>query len=98
MPTFEKIHKLEARLRTAKGKRQEIIGQYVDYIKQLSSDSADSAGKLVPDAGESKAAVRRRLGDAMRFLGVNLEIKTDQDAVYFWIKPKRGRKPAALTS
>ncbi len=98
MPTFEKIHKLEARLRVAKGKRQEIISQYVEYIKELSADSTDSAGKLVPEAGESKAAVRRRLGDAMRFLGVNLEIKTDSDAVYFWIKPRRGRKPAALSA
>ena len=98
MPTFEKVSKLEARLRVAKGQRQEIIGQYVEYIRELSADSAEAAGKLAPDAGESKAAVRRRLGDAMRFLGVDLEIKTDQDAVYFWIKPKRGRKPAALTS
>ena len=64
----------------------------MEYIKELSADSTDSAGKLVPEAGESKAAVRRRLGDAMRFLGVNLEIKTDSDAVYFWIKPRRGRE------
>ncbi len=98
MPTFEKVSKLEARLRVAKGKRQEVISQYVEYINGVSSDNPDSAGKLVPDAGESKAAVRRRLGDAMRFLGVDLEIKTDQDAVFFWVKAKRGRKPAAQSS
>ena len=92
LPTFEKVSILEARLRVAKGKRQEVINQYAQYITDL---APDAAGKLVPDAGESKAAVRRRLGDAMRFLGVDLDIKTDPEAVYFWVKPRRGRKPAA---
>ena len=91
MPRFERISAVEARRRTAGGKRQRIIDEYIAYIDQL---SADEAGRLVPSVGESKSAVRRRLGDAMRISGKYLEIKTADDGVYFWLKPRRGRRPS----
>ena len=53
----------------------------MDYIGQLKSDQA---GKLIPDAGETPAAIRRRRREAAQLLGKNLVVNRQRDAVFFW--------------
>ena len=60
--------------------------QYVDYIGQL---EAGQAGKLIPDAGETTAAIRRRLGAAAQLLGKNLVVNRQGDVVFFWEEGSR---------
>ena len=55
--------------------------QYVDYIGQLETSQA---GKLIPDAGETSAAIRRRLGAPAQLLGKNLVVNRQADVVFFW--------------
>ena len=55
--------------------------QYMDYIRQLETGQA---GKLIPDEGETTAAIRRRLGVAAELLGKSLVVNRLGDVVYFW--------------
>ena len=55
--------------------------QYMDYIGQLETGHA---GKLTPEAGETTAAIRRRLGAAAEVLGKNLVVNTQGNVVFFW--------------
>ena len=55
--------------------------QYMDYIGQLETGQA---GKLIPDEGESTAAIRRRLGAAAQLLSKSLVVNRLGDVVYFW--------------
>ena len=55
--------------------------QYMDYIGQLGTGQA---GKLIPDPGETTAAVRRRLGAAAELLGKSLVVNRQGDVVFFW--------------
>ena len=75
-----------------------MIRQYMDYIGQL---EAGQAGKLVPDEGETTAAIRRRLGAAAQLLGKSLVVNRLGDVVYFWDEDsspaprRRGRRKKA---
>ena len=85
MPNFDTISVDEALMKTASGKRAEIIKEYAGYIEQLSSGQA---GRLRAGAGETAAAVRRRLGAAARLTGKQLTIKRAGDEVIFWSKAR----------
>ena len=67
MPTLEVVSLKDAQLELSlTGKRGVMMRQYMDYINRLESGQA---GKLIPDAGETTAAIRRRLGAAAQLLG-----------------------------
>ncbi len=74
--------------------------QYMDYIGQLETRQA---GKLIPDEGESTAAIRRRLGAAAQLLGKSLVVNRLGDVVYFWEESsgpgtrRRGRRRKTST-
>ena len=55
--------------------------QYMDYIGQLETGQA---GKLIPDEGETTAAIRRRLGAAAQLLGKSLVVNRLGEVVFFW--------------
>ena len=57
------------------------LRQYQGYIKKV---SARETGRLTPGKGETPAAVRRRLGEAAKALGVQLKMKRVGDQVFFW--------------
>jgi hypothetical protein len=63
------------------GKRGVVMRQYMDYIGRLETGQA---GKLTPEAGETTAAIRRRLGAAAKVLGKNLAVNTQGNVVFFW--------------
>ena len=87
MPKLDVIPVEEARAKSAsRGKRAQILQQYLDYINQLESGQA---GRLVSGAGETTATVRRRLGDAARAAGHKLTIRRAGDEVYFWVERRR---------
>ena len=82
MPTLEVVSLQDAQLELSlTGKRGVIMRQYVDYIGQLETSQA---GKLIPDEGETTAAIRRRLGAAAQLLGKSLVVNRLGDVVYFW--------------
>ena len=82
MPTLELVSLQEARLELSlTGKRGVMMRQYMDYIGQVETGQA---GKLIPDEGETTAAIRRRLGAAAELLGKSLVVNRQGDAVYFW--------------
>ncbi len=90
MPKFDRLPIEEAKMKTASGKRAQIIAEYVSYIEQL---GAGEAGRLQASDEEPITAVRRRIGAAGRQLGRKLTIRRTGDEVYFWIEetPRRGR-------
>ena len=55
--------------------------QYLEYITQL---KPGWAGKLTPEAGETTASVRRRLGAAAQLLRKNLVVKRQGNMIFFW--------------
>ncbi len=82
MPTLAVVSVQDAqRELSLSGKRGVIMRQYMDYIGQLETGQA---GKLIPDAGETTAAIRRRLGAAAELLGKSLVVNRQGDAVFFW--------------
>jgi len=95
VPTLEVVSLKDAQLELSlTGKRGVMIRQYMDYIGQL---EAGQAGKLVPDEGETTAAIRRRLGAAAELLGKSLVVNRLGDVVYFWAEgegpePRRRRR------
>lgn len=85
MPKFEAIPVAEARMKTASGKRVQIIAEYVRYIEQL---GAGEAGRLQAVEGEKLSTVRRRLGDAARQLEKKITIA---ERVTRYISGRRSR-------
>ena len=82
MPTLEVVSLQDAQLELSlTGKRGVIMRQYMDYIGQLETGQA---GKLIPDEGETTAAIRRRLGAAAQLLGKTLVVNRLGDIVFFW--------------
>ena len=82
MPTLEVVSLRDAQLELSlTEKRGAIIRQYMDYIGQLETGQA---GKLTPDAGETTAAIRRRLGAAAELLSKKLVVNRQGDVVFFW--------------
>ena len=100
MAAFELISMNDAQLElTLTGKRGAVIRKYIEYLDQR---QPDQAGKLVADAEETTAAIRRRLASAAQLTGRELVITRQNDVVYFWEKgdgpePKRrGRRPKSI--
>ena len=82
MPTLELVSLRDAQLELSlSGKSGAIMRQYVDYITQL---EPGRAGKLTPEAGETTASVRRRLGAAAQLLGKSLVVKRQGSVIFFW--------------
>ena len=98
MPTLELVTLQEARLELSlTGKRGVMMRQYMDYIGQIETGQA---GKLIPDEGETTAAIRRRLGAAAELLGKSLVVNRLGNVVYFWEESsgsprRRGRRRKA---
>ncbi len=88
MPRFDRVPLAEARMKTASGKRAQIIAEYVSYIEQL---GAGEAGRLQTGEGEPITTVRRRLGAAARQLEKSLTIRRTGDEIYFWAEETRRR-------
>ena len=91
MPKLDIVPIAEARVKTASEsasttKRAQILQEYRGYIDQLKSGEA---GRLVADAGETTATVRRRIGAAARSGGKNLTIRRAGDEVYFWTERRK---------
>ena len=100
MPTLELVSFRDAQLTLSlTGKRGPVMRQYMDYIGQL---KAGQAGKLVPAAGETTTALRRRLGAATQLLSKNLVVNRQGDAVFFWEESsgsgpnRRGRRKRTI--
>ena len=87
MPKFELVSLSDAEMKSATGKRAEIMREYLGYIEQL---PGGKAGRLQAGQGESAGAVRRRLGAAARLAGKDLVIKRAGDEVYFWTRTRSG--------
>ena len=88
MPKFDRVPLAEARMKTASGKRAQIIAEYVRYIEQLGDGEA---GRLQAAEGEPITTVRRRLGAAARQLEKSLTIRRTGDEIYFWAEETRRR-------
>ena len=88
MPRFERVPLGEAKMKTASGKRAQIIAEYVGYIERLGDGEA---GRLQAAEGEPITTVRRRLGAAARQLDKNLAIRRTGDEIYFWAAETRRR-------
>ena len=88
MPQFTTTTLEEAQRLTGGGKREKDLAAYLESVNGL---SAGTAGKVVPSEGETLSTVRRRLGDAVRRSGRDIEIRRTEDAVYFWVRDGRRR-------
>ena len=51
MPIFDRVPLGEARMKTASGKRAQIIAEYVRYIEELGDDDADILRLVRVDPG-----------------------------------------------
>ena len=81
MPTFELVSQQEALVKTATGKRAQVLQEYVGFIERL---KPGQAGILHTTEGETLNAVRRRLGAAAKLGNKNLVIKRNGDELMFW--------------
>ena len=91
MPEFTTISIEEARRVTGGARRQQELAAYIESVTDL---PPGTAGMATPSEGETLAMVRRRLGDAARASGRDLEIRRTDDAVYYWARePKRRGRP-----
>ena len=101
MPTIEVVSLQDAQLELSlTGKRGVMMRQYMDFIGQL---EAGQAGKLIPEEGETTAAIRRRLGAAAQLLGKSLVVNRLGDVVFFWEEasspaPRRRGRPRKTTA
>ena len=95
MPKFRSLSLAEAMIKTASGKRAQVIKEYLGFIEQL---GRDEAGHLQVDEGESIAAVRRRLGDAARQAGLDLRIRRTGEEIYFWVEKVTRRRRSRRSS
>ena len=89
MPRFDRVPLGEAKMKTASGKRAQIISEYVRFIEQLGEGDA---GRLRASEGEPITTVRRRLGAAAKQLDKNLTIRRTGDEIYFWAGEPRKRR------
>ena len=91
MPKLELLSVKDALLKSASGKRAQIMREYLGYLEQLKEGQA---GKLQATSGETASAIRRRLGAASRLADKSLVVKRTGDEVYFWLQAKgrRGRR------
>ena len=95
MPKLEVISMDEAMVKSATGKRAQILQEYLGYIGQLEEGKA---GKLTPSEGESVVMVRRRVGSATRTSGKDVVIRRVGDEMYFWVGgPARRRRRRRVT-
>ena len=94
MPRFDLVQLNEAQLQSSSGKRAALIREYIGYIEKL---KPGHAGRLGAGAGETLTAVRRRLGNAARYLGKSLVIRRNDDHIYFWVDEgsRRRRRSSA---
>ena len=96
MPEFTTVSIEEARRVTGGARRQQQLAAYIESVTGL---APGTAGKVTPSEGETLSLVRRRLGDAARASGRDVEIRRTDDAVYFWAsgtgRRGRPRKPRA---
>ena len=83
MPKLDFVPIAEAKIKSASGKRAQVLREYLDYIGQLTTGQA---GRLMPGEGETVSTIRRRIGAAAREAGKNLSIKRVGDEVYFWVE------------
>ena len=94
MPRFETLPLGEAQVKSASGKRAQVIREYVAYVAGL---QAGQAGRLQAGPGETLNAVRRRLGAGAKAAGKKIIIKRTGTEIYFWVDgptgKRRGRKP-----
>lgn len=88
MPRFTTTSVEEAWKITGGGKRLRELAAYLESVNGL---SPGVAGKVVASEGESLATVRRRLGDAVRISGRDIEVVRTDDAIYFWLSGRRRR-------
>ena len=88
MPQFTSTSVEEAQRLTGGGKRQKDLPAYIESVNGL---SPGSAGKVVASEGETLSTVRRRLGDAARTSGRDIEIRRTDEAIYFWLSGRRRR-------
>ena len=96
MPTFSTLPIVEARARSATGKRAALLQEYVGYIERV---APGEAGKLEVGEGETTQAIRRRLNAAAQALGKSLAFRRTENAVYFWMSDGRRRgRPRKDTS
>ena len=89
MPTFDRVPLAEAKMKTASGKRAQLVAEYVTYIEQLQEGEA---GRLRAGERETAATVRRRLGVAAKEAGKDLTIRRSGEDLYFWVEGTRRRK------
>ena len=89
MAKFDVLPINEAQMKSATGKRAQILREYVSYVEQLEDGQA---GRLSAGQGETLGAVRRRVGAAAKQLGKAIVIKRTDEFVYFWADPANGRK------
>ena len=87
MARFETLLLRDAQVKSATGKRAEILREYLTYIDQLRSGEA---GSLQAGPGETLTAVRRRLGAAAMQAGKSLTVRRSDDRLYFWLTTRRG--------
>ena len=95
-PTLELVSLQDTQLELPlTGKRGAMMRQYMDYIGHLKSGQV---GKLIPDEGETTAAIRRRFGAAVQLLGKSLVLSRQGDMVFLWeegsgsVDRRRGRR------
>ncbi len=88
MPRFDRVSLPEAKMKTASGKRAQIIAEYVRYIEQLGDGEA---GRLQAAEAEPITTIRRRLGAAARQLEKKITIRRTGDEIYFWAAETRRR-------
>ena len=96
MPQFDVLPIKEAQLKSASGKRAQVLQEYVRYIERLQDGQA---GRLTAGPGETLGAVRRRIGAAAKQIDKAIVIKRTGEYVFFWTDPsngrRRGRRPRA---
>jgi hypothetical protein len=99
MPQFEVIPINEAQIKSASGKRAQILREYIGFINQLDKGQA---GRLEAAQGETPGAVRRRVGAAAKQCGKTIVIKRTGEYGYFWMDAGNTRQgsgaPAARNS
>ena len=81
MPGFRRVSRDETSRRPAVSPALARLRQYQGYVKKV---TPGLTGRLSPDKGETPAAIRRRLGEAAKALGIQLTVKRIGDRVYFW--------------
>ena len=90
MARFEALSLEEAMMKSATGKRTQLLREYLGYLEQVKEGQA---GKLEAGQGQTIVAVRRRLIKAAKLAGKSISARRVGDTVYFWPTPKLEEKP-----